>query len=77
MGLHRGRRWFSLLLFFAAGVFFTSYFLAWLWPAAFPRRAPVALAPALTSLGLGAICFLQFGVLLATRRVRDGEQAQR
>jgi hypothetical protein len=28
----------------------------------------VALAPALTSRGLAAICFLQFGVLLATRR---------
>jgi hypothetical protein len=74
VGLHQGRRWFSLLLFFGAGVFFASYFLAWLWPAAFPRRAPVALAPALTSLGLGAICFLQFAVLLVTRRGRDGRR---
>lgn len=64
--------WFSLLLFFTAGTFFLTFFLAWLWPAAFPGYPAVAPAPALTSLALAAICYLKFAVLAATRRVRHG-----
>ena len=70
MDYRRLGHWFSLLLFFTAGVFFASYFLAWVWPEAFPKRAPVAAPPAFASLALAVLCFLQFGVLAATRRRR-------
>jgi hypothetical protein len=62
--------WFGLLLFFSAGTFFMSFFIAWLWPAAFPRRPEPGTAPALASLGLALICYLKFGVLAATRARR-------
>jgi hypothetical protein len=64
--------WLGLLLFFSTGTFFLSFFLAWLWPAAFPGYPDAARAPALTSLGLALVCYLKFGVLAATRRVRHG-----
>lgn len=72
MSYRAAGHWFGLLLFFAAGTFFLSFFIAWLWPAAFPDYPDVAAAPALTSLGLGLICYLKFAVLAATRRVRHG-----
>jgi hypothetical protein len=69
--------WFGLLLFFCAGTFFLSFFIAWLWPAAFPRRPVPAAAPALASLGLALICYLKFGVLAATRARRHQPPAGR
>lgn len=67
--------WLSLLLFFSAGVFFASFFVGWLWPPAFPARPVPARGPALASLALAAICFLQFGVLAVTRRRRHASVA--